>query len=75
MVVPEEHNMKSSKSHSSNVTLFRHLKYEHLVAGITGGVTSTLLLHPLDLLKIRFAGKRFYAQVTLLLITILRYFY
>jgi solute carrier family 25 folate transporter 32 len=28
-----------------------------LVAGISGGVTSTLILHPLDLIKIRFAGK------------------
>ncbi|XP_052899080.1 mitochondrial folate transporter/carrier isoform X2 [Anopheles moucheti] len=32
-----------------------HVKYEHLMAGISGGVTSTLLLHPLDLIKIRFA--------------------
>jgi solute carrier family 25 folate transporter 32 len=31
------------------------VKYEHLLAGISGGVVSTLLLHPLDLLKIRFA--------------------
>ena len=29
------------------------LRYEHLVAGLSGGVVSTLLLHPLDLLKIR----------------------
>ncbi|XP_055853656.1 mitochondrial folate transporter/carrier [Episyrphus balteatus] len=35
--------------------LFSHVKYEHLVAGVSGGVTSTLLLHPLDLIKIRFA--------------------
>lgn len=49
--------MKSSQNHSSGVTLFKHVKYEHLVAGVTGGVTSTVLLHPLDLLKIRFAGK------------------
>uniref|UniRef100_A0A182K3M3 Mitochondrial folate transporter/carrier n=1 Tax=Anopheles christyi TaxID=43041 RepID=A0A182K3M3_9DIPT len=32
-----------------------HVKYEHLMAGVSGGVTSTLLLHPLDLIKIRFA--------------------
>lgn len=32
-----------------------HVKYEHLLAGVSGGVTSTLLLHPLDLIKIRFA--------------------
>lgn len=39
------------------VTLFSQVKYEHMVAGISGGVTSTLILHPLDLIKIRFAGK------------------
>ncbi|XP_026681064.1 mitochondrial folate transporter/carrier [Diaphorina citri] len=35
--------------------LLKNIKYEHLLAGVTGGVTSTLILHPLDLLKIRFA--------------------
>lgn len=39
--------------------VFSHVKYEHLVAGISGGVTSTLILHPLDLIKIRFAGNNF----------------
>ena len=29
------------------------VRYEHLVAGVGGGVISTCLLHPLDLLKIR----------------------
>ena len=29
------------------------LRYEHLVAGLAGGVMSTLVLHPLDVLKIR----------------------
>ena len=33
------------------------IKYEHLVAGLTGGVTATLITHPFDLLKLRFAGK------------------
>lgn len=33
------------------------VKYEHLVAGLSGGAVSTLILHPFDLLKIRFAGK------------------
>ena len=33
------------------------LKWEHLAAGVSGGVTSTLVLHPLDLVKIRFQGK------------------
>lgn len=51
-------SMKSNATHSnSRLTIFKHLKYEHLIAGITGGVASTLLLHPLDLIKIRFAGK------------------
>ncbi|KAL1123647.1 hypothetical protein AAG570_002723 [Ranatra chinensis] len=36
-------------------SLLKHVKYEHLIAGVTGGVTSTLILHPLDLIKIRFA--------------------
>ncbi|XP_064547737.1 solute carrier family 25 member 32 [Drosophila montana] len=35
--------------------VFAHVKYEHLVAGVSGGVASTLILHPLDLIKIRFA--------------------
>lgn len=38
--------------------VLRHCKYEHFVAGISGGVVSTLMLHPLDLIKTRFAGKR-----------------
>ncbi|XP_033209465.1 mitochondrial folate transporter/carrier isoform X2 [Belonocnema kinseyi] len=32
-----------------------NFRYEHFVAGISGGTVSTMLLHPLDLLKIRFA--------------------
>ena len=42
---------------ASFLTTIRTIRYEHLVAGISGGVVSTLVLHPLDLLKIRFAGK------------------
>ncbi|RZC33516.1 Mito carr domain containing protein [Asbolus verrucosus] len=38
-----------------DVNVFSHIKYEHFVAGISGGVTSTLILHPLDVIKIRFA--------------------
>jgi len=37
--------------------VFAHVKYEHMVAGVSGGVASTLILHPLDLIKIRFAGE------------------
>lgn len=46
--------MKNSTNNKT--TLFSHIRYEHLVAGFTGGVASTLILHPLDLIKIRFAG-------------------
>lgn len=49
-------NTKSTKF-GGKLNLSSHVKYEHLVAGISGGVTSTLILHPLDLIKIRFAGK------------------
>ncbi|CAD5110839.1 DgyrCDS200 [Dimorphilus gyrociliatus] len=31
-----------------------NVKWEHLAAGVSGGVLSTLVLHPLDLIKIRF---------------------
>ncbi|KAG7458099.1 hypothetical protein MATL_G00234520 [Megalops atlanticus] len=35
--------------------LFSYVKYENLAAGVSGGVMSTMVLHPLDLVKIRFA--------------------
>ncbi|XP_059412802.1 mitochondrial folate transporter/carrier-like [Carassius carassius] len=35
--------------------LSKHIKYENLAAGLSGGVISTMVLHPLDLIKIRFA--------------------
>ncbi|KAK0087878.1 hypothetical protein PV325_013867 [Microctonus aethiopoides] len=39
----------------TSLPVLSHFKYEHLVAGVSGGVVSTLMLHPLDLIKIRFA--------------------
>lgn len=41
-----------SQSTSSQSPAVMH--FRHLVAGISGGVTSALVLHPLDLIKIRF---------------------
>lgn len=35
-------------------SVFQHVKWEYLAAGVSGGVVSTLVLHPLDLVKIRF---------------------
>lgn len=47
-------NDGNSTSKTDEISFIRHIKYEHLLAGISGGVVSTLILHPLDLLKIRF---------------------
>ena len=44
-----------SRSEKALVSFSKAVKYESLIAGISGGVVSTLVLHPLDLLKIRFA--------------------
>lgn len=38
-----------------NFAFLSHLKYEHLIAGVSAGLTSTLALHPLDVIKIRLA--------------------
>ncbi|KAF7269191.1 hypothetical protein GWI33_017765 [Rhynchophorus ferrugineus] len=38
-----------------SVRLLDQVKYEHLVAGTAAGVTSTLVLHPMDVVKIRLA--------------------
>lgn len=42
---------------TKKVTWIGYIRYEHLVAGVLGGVASTVSLHPLDLLKVRLAGK------------------
>ncbi|RWS19065.1 mitochondrial folate transporter/carrier-like protein [Leptotrombidium deliense] len=45
----------SNGRETSLLSFMTHVKYEHLIAGISGGVVSTLVLHPLDLLKVRLA--------------------
>ncbi|KAK2586400.1 hypothetical protein KPH14_010687 [Odynerus spinipes] len=61
-----EHQTVTTKMSTMNATnstagtnrflpVLSHFKYEYFVAGISGGVVSTLTLHPLDLIKIRFA--------------------
>ncbi|XP_076456376.1 solute carrier family 25 member 32-like [Babylonia areolata] len=48
-------NMESSSTNKpASVGLLRHIRFEHLYAGVSGGVVSTLVLHPLELVKIRF---------------------
>ena len=44
------------KAETLPVSFLSGIKYEHLVAGMTGGVMSTLITHPFDLIKLRFAG-------------------
>ncbi|KAK7886489.1 hypothetical protein WMY93_026110 [Mugilogobius chulae] len=41
--------------------VFSHVKIGNLVAGLSGGVVSTLVLHPLDLVKIRFAVQWYFS--------------
>lgn len=40
---------------SNEINFIKQLKYEHLLAGVSGGLAATLILHPLDVIKIRFA--------------------
>ncbi|EZA61844.1 mitochondrial folate transporter/carrier isoform X2 [Ooceraea biroi] len=47
--------IKGSGSPGAARNVLSNFKYEYFVAGISGGVVSTLMLHPLDLIKIRFA--------------------
>ncbi|XP_050293122.1 mitochondrial folate transporter/carrier [Anthonomus grandis grandis] len=49
-VSPESQLLKKKQ-----YSLLDLVKYEPLVAGTTAGVTATLVLHPLDVVKIRFA--------------------
>lgn len=51
-----KNKIPNQKSNVLPVGSFSNIKFEHLIAGISGGVASTLALHPLDLLKVRLAG-------------------
>lgn len=47
--------MQTTSTTNKYFIWLENVKFEHLVAGIAAGMTSTLVLHPLDLLKVRFA--------------------
>ena len=70
--------MSNSSRPPALLNLFGTVQLRHMVAGMSGGVVSTLILHPLDLLKIRFAvdngtvGKPHYNSVGQAVSTILR---
>jgi solute carrier family 25 folate transporter 32 len=61
--------MSNSSRPPALLNLFGPVQLRHMIAGMSGGVVSTLLLHPLDLLKIRFAvndgtaGKQQYSSL------------
>ena len=46
--------------------LYSNTKLEHLVAGVSGGVISTAILHPLDLIKVRLQGETFVSSIFLM---------
>ena len=43
-----------TKNHASFISL---LRLEHLAGGVVGGVVSSLVTHPFDLVKLRLAGE------------------
>ncbi|CAI8005609.1 hypothetical protein GBAR_LOCUS4317 [Geodia barretti] len=45
-----------------SLSFLSQLRYRHLVAGVAGGVTATLLTHPFDLIKLRLAGRERYGR-------------
>ena len=54
---PHDHVINFSKhGFSFVVDVWRNLNPMDLISGTTGGVISTLILHPLDLVKVRFQG-------------------
>jgi len=54
-ILPSFPTVHASSDANKNSKLLSHVRMEHLLAGVSGGVASTLILHPLDLVKIRFA--------------------
>ena len=54
---PHDHVITFSKhGFSFVVDVWRNLNPMDLISGTTGGIISTLILHPLDLVKVRFQG-------------------
>ncbi|CAN7989124.1 unnamed protein product [Ixodes hexagonus] len=54
-VVKMSHDAGGSDSRTNLFSFLSHVKSGHLIAGVSGGVASTLAVHPFDLLKIRLA--------------------
>ena len=53
-------DVRKQKSNKLPHSFLSGVKYQHLVAGLSGGVISTLATHPFDLIKLRFAGELTY---------------
>ena len=41
---------------ATNFSFLEGIRYEHLLGGLAGGTLSSLALHPLDMIRIRFSG-------------------
>lgn len=54
--INNNNNINALPKSWSSAKWLSQLKFEHMIAGVSGGVASTLVLHPLDLLKVRLAG-------------------
>ena len=54
--VIEKANIYFNPKMTEKASFLSGLKYEHFVAGLTAGIVPTLITHPLDLIKLRFAG-------------------
>ena len=50
-------DVRDTSTNSVTHSFLSGVKYEHLVAGLSGGIISTLATHPFDLIKLRFAGE------------------
>lgn len=45
---------------ATSFSFMEGIRYEHLLGGLAGGTLSSLALHPLDMIRIRFSGAVFH---------------
>ena len=67
--------MRDEATTSLPHSFFSGVKYEHLVAGLSGGVISTVATHPFDLIKLRFAGETSHNMSSLKKFCMMRYIF
>ena len=62
-VPPVTNTTSSVLQRLSASSVMSGVHYQHLVAGLTAGVAATLVMHPFDLIKLRFAGEQHYTAI------------